>query len=44
MAVRIPPGLAKEARISEGDSFALAELVAGVTPENVHAETDWGKT
>ena len=63
MAVRIPEGLASEAGISEGDSFALAlqpdgnivlrfsrsryelaKLVAGITDENVHAETDWGKS
>ena len=62
LALRIPQGLANEARITDGDSFALelqpdgsivlraarprfelAELVAGVTPENQHGETDWGK-
>ena len=23
--------------------FALEELLAGVTPDNLHGETDWGK-
>jgi antitoxin MazE len=23
--------------------FTLEELVAGITPENVHGETDWGE-
>lgn len=23
--------------------FTLEELLAGVTPDNLHAETDWGK-
>ena len=24
-------------------AYSLAELVAGITPENRHEETDWGK-
>lgn len=60
LAVRIPKGVAEEARLQEGDSIViealkgrielrpaeriptLEELVAQITPENRHEETDWG--
>jgi antitoxin MazE len=43
-------GMALEVSVVEGGillrprakSFTLEELVSGVTPENVHGETDWG--
>lgn len=60
LAVRIPKGIAEQARMKEGDAIvieadqgrielrrapripALEELVAQITPENRHPETDWG--
>ncbi len=27
----------------EGPEFTLEELLAGITPENLHAEIDWGE-
>jgi len=60
LAVRIPKGIAAQARMKEGDAVelkaakgrievrranripSLEELVAQITPENRHPETDWG--
>jgi len=30
-------------RPSSGRQYTLAELVAAITPENLHGETDWGE-
>ena len=35
-----PDGVLVKAR--RKPRYRLADLLAGVTPENVHAETDWG--
>lgn len=62
LGIRIPRGIVREGKISEGDRFGmtvqtdgsivlrpwrrryeLAELVGGITAENCHGETDWGK-
>jgi len=60
LAVRIPKGVAEQARMKEGDAVvikaaegrielrhsnripSLEDLVAQITPENRHAETDCG--
>jgi len=61
LAVRIPKGVADEARMKEGDAVViraargrielrsaekiptLEKLVAQITPDNRHSETDWGR-
>jgi antitoxin MazE len=30
-------------RPPSGRTYSLAELVAAITPENLHGETDWGE-
>lgn len=50
--MKITPESAVEMHIEEGKliietvdgpEYALDELLAGITPENLHAEMDWGK-
>ena len=61
LAIRIPKGVAEDARLREGESIdisvskdgavvlrrvdragRLADLVARITSDNRHRETDWG--
>ncbi len=35
-------GVVELSRITKPESYSLKELLARITPENMHAEVDWG--
>ena len=40
--VRTPDGVLLKAKRRPKPHYRLSDLLAGITPNNVHAETDWG--
>ena len=42
--VRTPEGLLVKAKRKPKPRYRLSDLLAGITPGNVHPETDWGRS
>ena len=42
--VRTPEGVLVKAKRMSEPRCRLSDLLAAITPENVHAETDWGRS
>ena len=40
--VRTPEGVLVKAKRKPKPRYRLSDLLAGITPHNVHPETDWG--
>jgi antitoxin MazE len=40
--VRTPEGVLVKAKRKRKPRYRLSDLLAGITPDNVHPETDWG--
>jgi antitoxin MazE len=42
--VRTSEGVLLKAKRMPKPRYRLSDLLSGITPENVHAETDWGRS
>ena len=42
--VRTPEGVLVKSKRKPKPRYRLSDLLAGITPDNVHPETDWGRS